>query len=271
MSGRPWQTGDVLRSSRNVLFGTVPVLILLAVPGFAVSANASEGSVPAVVSAYAGDPNGLLTDLDDVFGVAASGQGIDFTGAEVGQLNRVFDFADSFLNGSSVENPVVLSNVWTAPISIGEKPFGLATIWINPDSQNAELADFVVDPDAALALADVPAGTYLVGDPDRSAWLALTEGELTALVAGDSGLTSGTSLAAYQKVIQSEPVEPAPTHDSGLLNSILVLVAGLIVVAVGLGFYEYRRRSRALGDEEVLLEQPEPLDLPLENETKHDA
>ncbi len=228
------------------------------------SANASEGSVPAIVSYYAGDPQGLLTDLDDVFGVAESGQGIDFTGAEVGQLNRVFDFTDSFLTSSSVENPVKLANVWTAPITIGEKPVGLATIWINPDSQNAELADFVVDPDAALALADVPAGTFLVGDPDRSAWLALTDGQVTALVAGDSGLTSGISLAAYQRMIQADTVVPAPTYDSGLLSSILVLVAGLLVVAVGLVLYEFRRRS-GMSDADELVE-PDDVEPPLENE-----
>jgi hypothetical protein len=121
-----------------------------------------------------------------------------------------------------------------------------------------------VSPQDAGALAYVPAVTFLVGDPDRSAWLALTDGQVTALVAGDSGLTSGISLAAYQRMIQADTVVPAPTYDSGLLSSILVLVAGLLVVAVGLVLYEFRRRS-GMSDADELVE-PDDVEPPLENE-----
>ena len=42
------------------------------------AATASQGSVPAEVSAYAADPNGLVSRLDDLFGIGSGGAGIDF-------------------------------------------------------------------------------------------------------------------------------------------------------------------------------------------------
>lgn len=200
----------------------------------ALQASASEGSVPAEVAAYASAPDGLVARLDDLFGGTG---GIEFDDTtKVGQLNRVFVFTEDFIAGLDTETPVELANEWTAPVTVADKPVGLATIWINPASVQPELADFVVDDELTTLLSDVPADVYLVRDSERAAWFTLVDGNLTALVAGTSGITGPTPLGVYQglminRTAQAPAETPAPDA-SAFAPALLIALAGLVIVAI---------------------------------------
>ncbi len=240
---------------RRVIAGSLLALGIAIAGGPA--AAASQGSVPADVVAYAEDPDGLLARLDDLFGVDAGGDGIEFDEtAAVGQLNRVFVFTPAFLAGEPTETPVERANEWTAPIELREEPLGLATIWINQSTVDPELADFVGDPEVAIALADVPADAYLVRDSPHDAWFTLVGEDLTPLVPGSTGLDDPTTLAAYQGRLADEQaaVEPAQRSQVPALAVTVIVVSALIVVAViVLPLVRARahgRRARASGESE---------------------
>ncbi len=212
------------------------------------AAQASVGSVPPEVAAYATDPKGLLARLDELFGLDATGGGIAFDEtAKAGQLNRAFAFTDAYLNGETTETPIQLVNEWTAPITIADEPVGLALIWINQTTIDPELADFTADPTLATALAEVPADVTLVHDADRSAWFTLVETELTPLVPGSSGVTAPISLEDYQQRLLDASAQ-APTQEpasSVTTLSIVVIVASLLVIAAVLLVPVVRQRRRA--------------------------
>ncbi|MEQ1736068.1 MAG: hypothetical protein ABL886_06670 [Rhodoglobus sp.] len=198
------------------------------------SANGSQGSVPAEVAAFAADPAGLRAELDDLFGIGSSGVGVDFNDStEVGQLNRVFAFTGDFLAGVASETPVERRNEWTAPITVNDSAIGLATVWINPVSVEPELADFVRGSTVAIALANVSAEAFLVRDDPADAWFSLEEGKLTPLVSGSSGISGTTPLSVYQGILtgrDAAPVTPVRT-DSGTLTSIIVIALAVFGVA----------------------------------------
>lgn len=210
------------------------VVVALAAGALTVTpASASEGSVPAEVTAYANAPDGLVSRLDDLFG--GSG-GIEFDDTtKVGQINRVHTFTEHFIAGLDTETPVELANEWTAPVTIADKPVGLATIWINPASVEPELADFVVDVDFTTLLSDVPAEAYLVRDSERAAWFTLDDGNLTALVSGTSGITGPTPVGVYQDLMinrsSQAPAEPSGPDAAAFAPALLIALAVLVVVA----------------------------------------
>lgn len=210
------------------------VVVALAAGALTVTpASASEGSVPAEVTAYANAPDGLVSRLDDLFG--GSG-GIEFDDTtKVGQINRVHTFTEDFIAGLDTETPVELANEWTAPVTIADKPVGLATIWINPASVEPELADFVVDVDFTTLLSDVPAEAYLVRDSERAAWFTLDDGNLTALVSGTSGITGPTPVGVYQDLMinrsSQAPAEPSGPDAAAFAPALLIALAVLVVVA----------------------------------------
>jgi hypothetical protein len=212
-------------------------------------AGASEGSVPSVVAAYATDPAGLLSRLDDLFGVGAGGKGLDFGDtAEVGELDRVFVWRADFLAGGTGQNPVKRVNEWTATITIAGKPVGVATMWINPAGDVPDLADFTEGASIGAAFADIPAAASLVHDTAHSAWFTLEGDALSPIVEGESGVGAATTLTAYQRLIADAgtPVQPVDAANSGAANSIIV-VAIAVVVVVGLVLF-LGRRSRRLGE-----------------------
>ena len=220
-------------SGRRVVAGAVLALGIAIAGGPA--AAASQGSVPAEVVAYAEDPDGLLARLDDLFGVDAGGDGIEFDEtAAVGQLNRVFVFTPAFLAGEATETPVERANEWTAPIELRDEPLGLATIWINQSTVDPELADFVGDPELATALADVPADAYLVRDSHHDAWFTLVGEDLAPLVPGSTGLDAPTTLAAYQRWLADEQAttEPAQRSQVSALAITVIVVSALVIIAV---------------------------------------
>ncbi len=197
-------------------------------------ASASEGSVPAEVTAYANAPDGLIARLDDLFGGTG---GIDFDETtKVGQINRVFEFTEGFIAGLETETPVELANEWTAPVTVADEPVGLATIWINPASVQPELADFVVDDELTTLLSDVPADAYLVRDSPRAAWFTLVDGNLTALVAGTSGITGPTPVGVYQGLMINRstqaPAESAAPDATAFAPALLIALAALVIVAI---------------------------------------
>jgi hypothetical protein len=248
---------------------TLLAALALALVG-APAATASQGSVPAEVSAYAADPNGLVSRLDDLFGIGSGGAGIDFNETTtVGQLNRVFTFTEAFVAGVATDTPVERQNLWTAPITVNDDAIGLAVIWINPASVAPELADFVRDPGLARSLADVPADSFVVRDEQRAAWFTLAADELTPLVAGTSGLSGPIALDDFQRMMidrSSEPVD-AP-QDSGLITPVTVIIVAFVgVVAILLVPQLLARRANRRGGgaaqpEREPAPEPEPTDPP---------
>ena len=226
------------------------------------AATASQGSVPAEVSAYAADPNGLVSRLDDLFGIGSGGAGIDFNETTaVGQLNRVFTFTEAFVAGVATDTPVERQNLWTAPITVNDDTIGLAIIWINPASVAPELADFVRDPDLARALADVPADSYVVRDEQRAAWFTLGADELTPLVAGTSGLSGPVPLDEFQRMMIDRTGEPvdAPENSSLITPVAVIIVAFVGVVVILLVPQLLARRANRRGGVAAQAEpEPEP-------------
>jgi hypothetical protein len=222
------------------------------------AAAASQGSVPAEVAAYAADPAGLLAAVDDVAGVGGNGQGIAFDDtAKVGQLNRVFVFTPAFLTGEETETPIERVNEWSAPIELGGKPLGLATIWINPASVAPELGAFEVGATIGAALTDVPADAFLVRDASHGAWFTLVGEDLAPVVAGTSGFDAPTTLADYQEfLLEEEAVVPeTPQSIAPVLASMVIVVSVLVIAAVLLmPVLRERRRSRA----DAAAESPTP-------------
>ncbi|CAN5377803.1 hypothetical protein BH11ACT5_BH11ACT5_16650 [soil metagenome] len=217
-------------------------------------AQASEGSVPVEVAAFATAPDGLIASLADFFGPGADGPGIDFDDTtEIGAVDRVFTFSPDWLAGEKTDDPVVLANQWTAPVSVGGTPLGVAVIWINPTTVRPQLADFVPDPSFATALADVPAEAWLVADQPRGAWLVLAPPSLTALVVGTSGLSGETPLSSYQRdVTAAEPVPvEAPNLGSALSIATIVGVALIVVLALLVPLVWRRRKARATDADEA--------------------
>jgi len=224
------------------------------VVGAGSAAQASEGSVPVEVAAFATAPDGLVASLEDFFGPGADGTGIEFDDTtEIGAVDRVFAFSPDWLAGRATDAPVVLSNQWTAPVSVGGEALGVAVIWINPNTVRPQLADFVPDPSFATALADVPADAWLVGDPPRGAWLVLAPPTLTPLVAGTSGLSGDSPLGSYQRdVTAAKPVAAEePNLGSALSVATIVGVALIVVLALLVPLVWRRRKARSTDADEA--------------------
>lgn len=233
--------------SRRVALAALLALAAMLACGQA--AAASQGSVPAEVAAYAADPAGLLAAVDDVAGVGGNGQGIAFDDtAKVGQLNRVFVFTPAFLAGEETETPIERVNEWSAPIELGGKPLGLATIWINPASVAPELGTFEVGATIGAALTDVPADAFLIRDASHGAWFTLVGEHLAPVVAGTSGFDAPTTLASYQEFLLEEAavVPEAPQSIAPVLATVVIVVSALVIAVVLLvPVLRERRRSRA--------------------------
>lgn len=183
---------------------------------------------PQPVAAYFA--NGLIPRLIDLYG-SGNGvtAGVDFDATtEVGTISRVMEWTPDFLAGHPTTNPTRLTNNWVAPVSLRGELLGLATVWINPTDDQPELASF---DSAALArkVIAAPAGSILVHDPSRSAWLALSKDTLTPLVPGTSTVNAPTTPEAYQRIISTVAPE-AERGPSGV--AIAALVLGIVILGV---------------------------------------
>ncbi len=196
--------------------------------GPAGTASASLGSVPAEVAAYVAN-GGMVTRLNNVYGKNAVGAGVDFNATtKAGAISRVYEWTSTRLTDVKTDHPVQLTNNWVVPITIADKPVGLATIWINPQSAAPELANFDQMLGLAKALEAVPATAALVRDTTTHAWLALDAGTVTPLIAGTSGLSTPApvdSLTLSAGATPAAPRQPA----TGL---VLAIVGVGVVVAV---------------------------------------
>lgn len=189
----------------------------------------ADGSVPSEVAAYVADGS-LVAQLNDVYGTDAAGNGVDFDDTtKTGTISRVHSWSAALLAGTHDDHPIDLQNEWVVPITIGDAPVGLATIWINPASVAPELASFDADPDLATALSAIPDGASLVHDDVSRAWLALdADGIVTTLVAGSTGLTTPVPLDD----IALEPSSGAPSDAAGDGGAGVGLAVGVVVLLI---------------------------------------
>lgn len=212
----------------------VPVALLLAlVPA---SLAHAEGSVPSEVRSYVTDGS-LVAQLNDVYGVNAAGDGIDFDDTtKSGVIERVHVWSDALRAGEETDHPVDLLNEWVVPITIAEAPVGLATVWINPATVKPELASFDADADLATALSAVPDGASLVHDADSQAWLALgADGILTPLVPGTTGLSTPVpvdDVAILPAAGGGAVAAGDPNTGVGFAIAVVLLLLAVIVVAL---------------------------------------
>jgi hypothetical protein len=226
-----------LRSALAVPLTALLVLApILGASTLAASAAPFEGSVPSEVAAYVADGS-LVTQLNDVYGVSAGGDGIDFDETTtMGVIERVHHFSDALRAGEDTDHPLDLVNEWIVPVSIAEKPVGLATIWINPASVRPELAAFEADPDLATALSAVPDGSSLVHDEISAAWLALAaDGTLTPLVPGTTGLSTPVpidDIALLPSADSPDPDGGDPATGVGFAIAVILLLLAIIIVAL---------------------------------------
>jgi hypothetical protein len=222
---------------RSVLAASLAAsLVLLPVAAFAATGSDAEGSVPSEVAAYV-TSGSLVAQLNDVYGVNAEGDGIDFDETtKPGVIERVHVWSAELRAGEETEHPLDLVNEWVVPIAIAEEPVGLATIWINPATAAPELASFVADADLATALSAVANGSSLVHDVESAAWLALAaDGTLTPLVPGTTGLSTPVPLddvALLPPTAGGVQAGGDPGTGVGLAIAVLLVLLAVIVVAL---------------------------------------
>ena len=224
----------------------VVLLATAAVFASGTAANAlDEPRVPENVGQYFAA--GLVPRLVELFGAKAGAEVVFDSAAKVGGIHRVLSWTTRFLSGAKTDEPTRLTNNWVAPVTAADGTIaGVATVWINPASDQPELADFSSGPALATALATAPAGTLIIRDDSRSAWFATDGSTLTPLVSGSSGVSAATTPADYQRqfsLVAPATAEPAPNR--GLLIAVLVLGIVVVLLAVFVLLPVGRRRVGA--------------------------
>lgn len=242
---------------RSVLAVTFAALLVVA----AASPASAEGSVPSEVTAYVADGS-LVAQLNDVYGVNAQGDGIDFDETtKTGVIERVHVWSAELRAGEETDHPVDLVNEWVVPVTIADAPVGLATIWINPATVRPELALFEADPDLATALSAVADGSSLVHDVESAAWLALAaDGTLTPLVPGTTGLSTPVPIddvALLPPV--GAPGASGGDPGTGVGFAIAVVLLLLVVIVGALLLPGLRAKKPDAGAEPVTDEDTEPV------------
>ena len=251
MTGPPAPRRGALRRAAAAFVGALAAVIGLAAAALGLAlvpagaASASLGSVPAEVSAYV-TSGAMVARLNDVYGPNASGTaGIKFDDTtKPGPISRVYEWTADRLANRATTHPVQLTNNWVVPITIAGKSVGLATIWINPQTVDAELADFADSAALGTALTSVPATAALVRDSATGAWLALADSKVTPLVAGKSGLTTPAPVDSL-KLSPAAPALIATTEpNTGLAIAIGIVALVVIVIVVALLLPRGRRAAK---------------------------
>jgi hypothetical protein len=237
-----------MRSATLALRKAVAVAVLAAAAVFASAGPASaldEPRVPENVSQYFAVS--LVPRLVDLFGAKAGAEVVLDGTAKVGAIHRVLSWTTAYLSGAKTEDPTQITNTWVAPISATDGTIaGVATVWINPASDQPELADFSSGPALATALATAPTGTLLIRDDSHAAWFATDGTTLTPLVSGSSGVAAPTTPDAYQqKFTRAAPAPAVASPNSGLLIAVLVLGIVVVLLAVFVLLPDRRRRAAA--------------------------
>lgn len=268
----PGLPARILAALAAVLGLAAGALGLALVPADA--ASASLGSVPAEVTAYV-TSGAMVARLNDVYGPNASGTaGIKFDDTtKSGPISRVYEWTADRLANKATDHPVQLTNNWVVPITIGGKSVGLATIWINPQTVDAELADFAPSAPLGTALTTVPATAALVRDTTTGAWLALAGGTVTPLVAGTSGLNAPVPVGSLKLAPPAPATPPTTEPNTGLAFAIGLVALIVIIIAVALLLPRGRRARKnsrpAAGSDDALVPlasvraaDPEPVSRP---------
>ena len=260
-----WQTSSMRAGQNDTTSPPIPrrrwfivaaatlVAMVTIVP--AAAATASVGSIPPDIVEFAESDEGLLTELEEYFGVDARGDGLDFSeGLELGEIDRIFLWSDAFRAGEATDTPVQYVNRWKIPILIGEEPVGVAMIGIDPATVEPEMIDFIHSAGTALALDEVDADATLVLEPETAAWFSLNDGVITPLVRGTSGVEADTKLSEYQTLLtgrELEIVEPDLQPDRGSVQSVVLISAAVLLLLLALliptimGQVRERRERRA--------------------------
>ena len=229
----------------------MPVVALCALLGLASAAPAAAApavdAVPGEVVRYIAD--GLITDLDEYYGVGLDDTGIDFTDATAAPPIRVFAFTDEFVAGDADAPEVRRLNEWITVISIDKAPTGFAIVSIDQITVSPQLSSFTESSDFATVVAALPEGSRLVHDDARQAWFSLADGELAPLVSGTSRVTEPITLADYRDIVAAWPSEaqaaaPAPDAGSGLLLAGLAVLLIVLLVAAEAFLPSGRRRAK---------------------------
>lgn len=250
---------------RAVLAGAGALAALGAVLLTAAPAAASLGSVPAEVSSYVSG-GGLVARLTDLYGPNKTfTRGTVFDAStRPGPISRVYEWTAARYADPASDHPIQLTNDWVVPISIADRPVGVATIWINPQTVLPELASYSSDAGLATVLGQVPADAALVHDQVSGAWFGLSGSTVTPLVPGRSGLTTPAPVDQLALTAPSPVAEPVGEPDTGLGVAIAVIVLLVIVIVVALLVAGRRsgRRPAIAAEEPVAAEprrEPEPV------------
>jgi hypothetical protein len=226
------------------------------------AASASQGSVPQVITSYSTDPNGLIFQLNDLFGVGKSGQGIDFDDTtKAGSISRVFVWTDDFLAGQKTDQPMRRLNEWVAPISVRDSTIGFAIISIDDQTSKPQLANFLTGAAVAEKFGALPTDAYLVNDSARSAWFSVLTSTVTAIDAGKSGVTSPIQLTTFQaQIAHVVPKTSSPVADSGFaVGGLVLLIVALAIASIIFGpTVLQRRRAAKAADAKAVAAKPAP-------------
>jgi hypothetical protein len=239
-----------MRSTQSALKKIVAVVVLTAAAVFSGAGAASaldEPRVPENVGQYFA--GGLIPRLVNLFGAEAGAEVVLDSTAKVGGIHRVLSFTKTFLSGAKTDDTTQITNTWVAPITAADGTVaGVATVWINPASDQPELADFSPGTALATALATAPKGTLLIRDDTHSAWFATDGTTLTPLVSGTSGVSAPTTPVAYQRHFTlAAPVVADPGPNRGLLIAVVVLGIVVVLLAAFVLLPDRRRRARVAG------------------------
>jgi hypothetical protein len=251
---------------RGALLAPLALALVLAPAALAHAASA-EGSVPSEVRQYVTDGS-LVAQLNDVYGVNADGEGVDFDDTtEPGEIERVHVWSDALRAGEETDHPVDLLNEWVVPVTIADEPVGLATVWINPESVLPELASFVVDAELATVLSAVPDDASLVHDVESAAWLALADdGTLTPLLPGSTGLSTPVPIDDVAILPASGGEIPTGDPGTGVGFAIAVVILLLAVIIVALIVPGLRKKREPKGEQtDAELAEPTAVEAPAKN------
>ena len=212
------------------------LLLLISTPALiAIPAAATDGSVPAVVADY------IATDLADAlnefYGPGTDGDGILFEDSTAySSTSRVWAWTAEFEAGIADEPAERRLNEWVTVVSVREVVVGVATVSIDPVTNGPQLAHFLASPELAAALGGVGATSRLLRDIERGAWLAVEGETVSAVVAGRSGITEPTTVAAYRARVAVQQPEASPTEES---SSLLVAGIAVLLVVLLLGLWRW--------------------------------
>ena len=216
-----------------------------------VALPASAAGVPGVITTYIA--NDLIDDLNEFYGPGQQGAGLLFTNSTTTTApDRVLGFTPA-----GTDPAVRRLNRWVTVIEIDESIVGVATISIEPLSNEPQLDLYLASPDFGTVIAALPDGAQLVNDAEREAWFSLEGETLTPLVAGTSGVSEPIALDAYLPTTPTDAAAAPSTAPDGLMIAGLILV--LIVLALAVErFFPFWRRRAAAAQEDARQEPVEP-------------